>query len=61
MVIKVLFVLLIVCTTALIAVGFAVLLRVRRHMKQEQMDSQIRSTIGEAAEKTKATNEDRSP
>lgn len=59
MVIKVLFVLLIVCTAALVAVGIAVLLRVRRHLKQEQIDSQVRSTIGEAAEKT--TNEDRSP
>lgn len=59
MVINVLFVLLIVCTAALVAVGIAVLLRVRRHLKQEQIDSQVRSTIGEVAEKT--TNEDRSP
>jgi len=41
-VIKVLFVLLVLCTAALVAVGVAVLLRVRRHFKQEQMDAQAR-------------------
>jgi hypothetical protein len=55
-VIKVLFVLLVMCTAALVAVGIAVLLRVRRHFKQEHMDAQIRSTIDEAAEK--ATEEE---
>ena len=51
MVIKVLFVLLVLCTAALMAVGIAILLRVRRHLKQEHMDAQIRSTLDEAAEK----------
>jgi NADH:ubiquinone oxidoreductase subunit K len=50
-VIKVLFVLLVLCTAALVAVGIAILLRVRRHLKQEHMDAQIRSTLDEAAEK----------
>ena len=43
MVIKVLFVLLVLCTTALVAVGIALLLRVKRHLKQEQLDAQIKS------------------
>jgi hypothetical protein len=42
-VIKVLFVLLVLCTTALVAVGIALLLRVKRHLKQEQLDAQARS------------------
>jgi NADH:ubiquinone oxidoreductase subunit K len=42
-VIKVLFVLLVLCTAALVAVGIAVLLRVKRHFKQEQMDAQVHS------------------
>lgn len=58
MVIKVLFVLLVLCTAALMAVGIAMLLRVRRHLKQEHMDAQIRSTLDEAAEK--ATEEEKS-
>lgn len=39
MVIKILFVLLVVCTAALVAVGIALLLRVRRHLKQEELDA----------------------
>ena len=39
MVIKILFVLLILCTAALVAVGIGVLLRVRRHLKQEHTDA----------------------
>lgn len=57
MVIKILFVLLIVCTAALVAVGVAILVRVRRHLKQEHMDAQVRSVLDEAAEK--ASEEDR--
>jgi len=56
-VIKILFVLLIVCTAALVAVGVAILVRVRRHLKQEHMDAQVRSVLDEAAEK--ASEEDR--
>jgi len=49
---KVLFVLLALCTAALVAVGIAILLRVRRHLKQEHIDAQVRSTLDEAVEKT---------
>ncbi len=51
MVIKTLFVLLVLCTAALVAVGVAILLRVRRHLKQEHMDAQVRSTLDETSEK----------
>jgi hypothetical protein len=34
-----------------VAVGVAMLLRVRRHLKQEHIDEQVRSTLDEAAEK----------
>jgi NADH:ubiquinone oxidoreductase subunit K len=47
-VIKVLFVLLVLCTAALEAVGIAVLLRVKRHFKQEQLDAQARFAFNEA-------------
>ena len=50
--------LLVVCTAALVAVCIALLLRVRRHLKQEQMDAQARSTLEEVAEK--AAEEDKS-
>jgi NADH:ubiquinone oxidoreductase subunit K len=56
-VIKVLFVLLIVCTAALMAVGVAILVRVRRHLKQELIDAQVRSALDEATEK--ASKEDK--
>lgn len=45
--IKVLFVLLVLCTAALVTVGIAVLLRVRRHLKQERMNSHSPSTVDE--------------
>jgi hypothetical protein len=51
-VIKVLFVLLVLCTAALLAVGIAVLLRVRRHLKQEHKDAQLRSDLDEATGQT---------
>jgi hypothetical protein len=50
--IKVLFVLLIVGTAALTAVCIAIHLRVKRHLQQEQMEAQVRSTLAEAAEST---------
>jgi NADH:ubiquinone oxidoreductase subunit K len=53
-VIKVLFVLLVLCTAALVAVGVAVLLRVRRHFKQEQMDAQTRPPGNEVDDKPSA-------
>jgi NADH:ubiquinone oxidoreductase subunit K len=50
-VIKVLFVLLVLCTAALVAVGIALLLRVKRHLKQEQLDAQARSAGEEVDDK----------
>jgi hypothetical protein len=47
-VIKVLFGLAILCTAALATVGMAIHLRVKRHLQQERMDAQVRSTIEEA-------------
>jgi NADH:ubiquinone oxidoreductase subunit K len=47
-VIKILFVLLVVCTAALVAVGIAVLLRVRRHLKQEELDAQARPKLDDS-------------
>jgi hypothetical protein len=58
-VIKILFVLLVLCTAALLAVGVALLLRVRRHLTQEHMDSQVRSAVEEIAEQ--AAEEEKSP
>ena len=52
MVIKVLFVLLVLCTAALVAVGIALLLRVKRHFKQEQRDAQARSAGNEVDDKS---------
>jgi len=57
-VIRVLFVLLVLCTAALVAVGIAVLLRVRRLYKQGQADVHGRSALDKAAEET--AEEDRS-
>ena len=52
MVIKVLFALLIVCTAALTTVCLAIHFRVKRHLRQEEMDAQVRSTLEEAATTT---------
>jgi hypothetical protein len=60
-VIKVLFVLLVMCTAALVAVGIAVVLRVRRHLKQEHIDAQVRSTLDEADEKAAEKEKSRDP
>jgi hypothetical protein len=49
-VIEVLFVLSITCVVALISVGIAIHFRVKRHLRQDQIDAQVRSTIEEAAE-----------
>jgi type II secretory pathway pseudopilin PulG len=51
-VIQILFVLLIVGTAALIAVCLAIHFRVRRQLRQEQIDAQVRSTLQEAATTT---------
>ena len=52
MVIKIFFALLVVCTVAVVAVSVAIHLRVKRHLRQEQMDAQVRSVIDEAAQST---------
>lgn len=54
MVIKILFVLLILCTAALLAVGVGVLLRVRRHLNEEH-------TEGQAEQKVEPTDESAAP
>ncbi len=48
MVIKILFVLLVVCTAALVAVGIALLLRVRRHLKQEELDARTHPKLDDS-------------
>jgi hypothetical protein len=53
-VIKILFVLLILCTAALLAVGIGVLLRVRRHLNEEH-------TEGQAGTEVKPTDEAAAP
>ena len=50
MVIKLFFVLLVVGTLAIAAVCLAIQLRVKRHLRQEQIDTQVRAVIEEAAE-----------
>ena len=52
MVIKLFFALLVLCTVALVIVGVAFYFRVKRHLRQEQMDAQVRATIEGAAEST---------
>ena len=54
MVIKVLFVLLILCTAALFAVGIGVLLRVRRHLKTGH-------TAGQSGQEVTSTDETAAP
>jgi hypothetical protein len=51
-VIKLFFVLLVVGTVAIAAVCLAIHLRVKRHLRQEQIDIQVRAVIEEAAEST---------
>jgi hypothetical protein len=51
-VIKVFFTLLVLCTAAIVVVCLAIHFRVKRHLRQEQIDAQVRSVIDEAAEST---------
>ena len=51
-VIKLFFALLVLCTAALIIVGLAIHFRVKRHLRQEQMDAQVRAAIEGVAEST---------
>lgn len=54
MVIKLLFVLLVLGTVAIVAVCLAIHLRVKRHLRQEEMDAQVRAVIEDVAESTAA-------
>jgi hypothetical protein len=51
-VIKLFFVLLVLCTAALVIVALAIHFRIKRHLRQEQMDAQVRAVIEDAAEST---------
>jgi len=51
-VIKIFFTLLVLCTIAVVAVCLAIHLRVKRHLRQEEMDAQVRSVLDEAAQNT---------
>jgi hypothetical protein len=51
-VIKIFFALLVLCTAALVIVALAIHFRVKRHLRQEQMDAQVRAVIEGAAEST---------
>ena len=50
MVIKLFFVLLVLGTAAIAAVCLAIHFRVKRHLRQEQMDAQVRAVLEDAAE-----------
>ena len=50
--IKLFFAVLVLCTAALVIVALAIHLRVKRHLRQEQMDAQVRAVIEDAAEST---------
>jgi hypothetical protein len=51
-VIKLFFALLVLCTAALVIVALAIHFRVKRHLRQEQMDAQVRAVIEDASEST---------
>jgi hypothetical protein len=51
-VIKLFFAVLVLCTAALVVVALAIHLRVKRHLRQEQMDAQVRAVIEDATEST---------
>ena len=50
--IKLFFALLVLCTAALVIVALAIHFRVKRHLRQEQMDAQVRAVIEDATEST---------
>ncbi len=47
---KVLFIVLVLCTLALVAVGIAMFWRVRRHMKQTASDTMLRAALKDVEE-----------
>jgi Flp pilus assembly protein TadG len=51
-VIKLFFALLVLCTAALVIVALAIHFRVKRHLRQQQMDAQVRAVIEDATEST---------
>jgi len=51
-VIKLFFALLVLCTAALVIVALAIHFRVKRHLRREQMEAQVRAVIEDAAEST---------
>jgi len=51
-VIRLLFVLLVLGTVAIVAVCLAIHFRVKRHLRQEEMDAQVRAVLEDAAEST---------
>ena len=50
--IKLFFALLVLCTAALVIVALAIHFRVKRHLRQQQMDAQVRAVIEDATEST---------
>lgn len=50
MVIKLFFLLLVLCTSAIAGVCLAIHFRVKRHLRQEEMEAQVRAVIEDAAE-----------
>ncbi len=60
MLIKSLFVLLVLGTVAIAAVCLAIYLRIKRHLRQEEMDAQVRAVIEDAAESTAEQNKSHS-
>jgi len=56
-VIKILFLLLILCTAALLAVGIGILLRVRRHLNEEHTEGQAGRKVEPADESAAPKNE----
>jgi hypothetical protein len=51
-VIKLFFAVLVLCTAALVIVALAIHFRVKRHLRQQQMDAQVRAVIEDATEST---------
>ena len=50
--IKLFFVLLVLCTVAIVAVCLAIHFRIKRHLRQEEIEAQVRAVIEDAAEST---------
>ncbi len=50
--IKLFFALLVLCTAALVIVALAIHFRVKRHLRQEQMEAQVRAAIEDAVDST---------